>query len=252
MLSVVIPAHNEADKIGRAITSIRDYALNKGWDVEVVVVDDGSTDGTGQAAHDVAAAPLTVRVLRNEPNQGKGFSVRRGMMEATGRLRIFCDADMSTPIDQLDALLPWVDRSFDVVIGSRRLPESVLQPPQRFSRRTLGRIFRRIRSLILLGDIRDTQCGFKLFTAAAAEEVFPMQQVRGPAFDCEILALARARGYRIKEVGVLWRNDPDSRMRPLRDGWGMLLSLLRIRRRIARMQAATAKPVPAGPLERSV
>ncbi len=253
MLSIVIPAHNEAEAIGQALTSIRDYALAKQWPIEVVVVDDGSHDGTSDQAMRTDAGPLTVRVIRNERNRGKAVSVRRGMLEATGDLRLFCDADMSTPIEQLDRLLPWIDRGFEVVIGSRRVAGSELRPPQRMTRRTLGRIFRRFRSFILLHDIRDTQCGFKLFTREATEAAFSLQQVVGPAFDCEILALARARGFRIKEVGVLWQNNPDSRMHPMRDGLGMLLSLLQIRRRVVRMgrQPISAPPQPRQ-MERSI
>jgi len=235
-LSVVIPAHNESAVIAQAIASVRRYAIEHQRPIEVVVVDDGSRDDTSARAAAAGAEPITVRVLRHERNRGKGYTVKRGMLEATGELRVFCDADMSTPIDQLDLLLPAIEEGYEVVIGSRKLPESTLRPPQWLFRRMLGTTFRIIRSFIMLRDIRDTQCGFKLFTAKATQDIFARQTVDGPAFDCEILALAQLLNYRISEIGVLWRNNPDSRIRPLRDGTNMLISLLRIRKRISQLK----------------
>jgi dolichyl-phosphate beta-glucosyltransferase len=198
---------------------------------EIIVVDDGSTDDTAA----VAGLP-DVRVLHNPRNMGKGHSVRRGMLAATGDVRLFCDADLSTPIEELDKLLPWLERGYDIVIASRDLPDSVLDPPQPRYRRVMGDTFRFLRQQILLPRLRDTQCGFKCFSRAAAERLFPLQQSAGFAFDCEILGLARQHGFRIKEQSVLWRNDRDSRVRPVRDSLAMLVDLITIYRRLRRAQ----------------
>lgn len=234
-LSIIIPAHNEAATITSAITSIAQYAGHRRQPVQVIVIDDGSRDDTAAQAQRTSSDFLQLTVVRNDRRRGKGYSVRRGMLGATGDLRLFCDADMSTPIEQLDLLIPWVDRGFDVVIASRKHCDSVVQPPQPLLRRAAGAMFARLRRALLLRDIADTQCGFKLFTRAAATAIFTQQTVTSPAFDCEILALARAMNYRIKEVGVLWRNNPQSHFHPLRDGPVMVIDLLRIRSHVGRV-----------------
>lgn len=231
-ISVIVPAYNERRRLPQSLQAIRAYAERSGRTIEVVVVDDGSTDGTADLAAEHAADPLAVRVLRNDGNRGKGYSVRRGMIEAGGDVLLLSDADLSTPIEELDKLLPWMDAGYEVVIGSRAMAESVLDPPQPFFRRLLGRTFGKVRRAIILPDIWDTQCGFKLFRRDAAHAVFPEQQADGFAFDCEVLGLARKMGYRIREVGVTWRDDRDSKVRPVRDSLAILLSLLRIRRRL--------------------
>ncbi len=234
-LSIVIPAYNEADRIASGLGQARDYARQTGRSVEVIVIDDGSADRTGAFVAGLDLAPLAVRVLRNETNHGKGYAVRQGMLAATGQLVLMSDADFSTPIGEVAKLLEALERGYDVVIGSRDMPDSVLDPPQPLRRRLPAKVFRAVRRLLILRDLRDTQCGFKLFRRQAARDVFTRQRVDNFAFDIEALAIARKLGYRIKEVGVLWRNDPDSRVRPTLDAAKMLLSLLGIKWRLRRV-----------------
>jgi dolichyl-phosphate beta-glucosyltransferase len=240
-LTVVVPAYNEAHRIGRTLAALRAYAIRAGMPTEVVVVDDGSQDETAEAVRCFEAEPLTVRLLVNPVNRGKGYSVRAGMLAASGEVLLMCDADLSTPIDELERLLAWLARGYHVVIGSRDLPDSRLDPPQPRLRRWLARGFRAVRRRLLLPALRDTQCGFKCFRRAVARDVFARQQTAGWLFDCEVLGLADRLGYRVKEVGVVWRNDPDSRVSLLREVLRALPTLLAIRRRVAAAARREAK-----------
>ena len=233
-MSIIIPVFNQSRRLDESLEQIRTYVIQTGTQTDVIVVDDGSTDGTADVARGFAAAPLKVVVLRNETRCGKGYSVKGGMLEASGELLVMCDADLSAPIWEVEKLLLWIGRGYGVVVGSRYMAESVLSPPQGMLRHALGKLFSRLRRCILLHDIRDTQCGLKCFRRDVARQVFPLQTINGFAFDCEVLALARKMGHRIKEVGVVWGNKPDSRVRLLRDGIRMLLSLPVIRWRIGR------------------
>lgn len=235
-LSVVIPAYNEARRIGRALAAVRAYAARGANAIEVIVVDDGSHDETSDIVRGFEPEPLTIRLLGNPANRGKGYSVRQGMLAATGSIVLMCDADLSTPIEELQRLRRWLDRGYDVVIGSRDLPDSRLDPPQPLLRRWLAWIFRAIRRRLLLPTVRDTQCGFKCFRRPAAQAVFARLQADGWLFDCEALGLAERLGYRIKEVGIVWRCDPDSRVNTVREMFRSLPALLRIRRRLATIE----------------
>lgn len=240
LLSIVIPAYNERRRLGRSLERIRDYARRSDTRIEIVVVDDGSTDGTAEVAQafaDEDDAFAGVSVLVNRNNRGKGFSVRRGILHARGDIVLMCDADESAPIEQVDVLRRWLDRGFEVVIGSRDAPDAVLDPPQPILRRWMAWTFRFIRRGVLLGRFSDTQCGFKLFRGDAAREIFARQTIDGWLFDCEVLGLAERLGYRIKELGITWQAHPDSRVRPLRDGLRALRDLLIIRRRLARPES---------------
>jgi dolichyl-phosphate beta-glucosyltransferase len=268
-LSVVIPAYNEAQRIGRTLGEVCHYLARAGVACEIIVVDDGSTDDTAdlvrrfaqatkprnqEATKDTEPRPssvapevqssalrphssvLSTRLLCNGVNRGKGYSVRRGMLAATGDLVLMCDADLSTPIEEIEKLRPWLDRGYDVVIASRDLPEAVLDPPQPLLRRWMAWLFRAIRRRMLLRELRDTQCGFKLFRQPVARDVFARQTVDGWLFDCEVLGLADRLGYRIKEVGVVWRHAPHSRVKPHREALGALRTLVAIRQRLAEKQ----------------
>lgn len=235
-LSVVIPAYNEAARIGRTIDALVEYVLRTGIDCDLVVADDGSDDGTAQAAVHAAEQRIGLVVLRGDVNRGKGHAVRAGMLEARRAARaavLMCDADLSTPFEEIEKLLPWLEQGYDVVIGSRDMPESRLDPPQPMGRRLMAGVFRALRRRLLLPAIRDTQCGFKLFSRKAAREIFLRTTVPGWLFDCEVLGIAERLGYRIKEVGVTWRNHPDSRVNVLRETLRALPTLFAIRRRLA-------------------
>ncbi|MDH3585260.1 MAG: glycosyltransferase family 2 protein [Phycisphaerae bacterium] len=240
-LSVVIPAFNEALRIGRTLSQLAAYAEASGQRIEVLVVDDGSGDDTADIVKDFTAEHVRVRLVRNEGNRGKGYSVRRGMLEAAAPLVLMSDADLSTPMAEWPKLHDCLNSDCEVAIGSRSMPDSVLDPPQRLPRRVLRGMFAAVRRLLLLRDIRDTQCGFKAFKRGAAQVIFTHQQEEGFAFDCEVLGIARRLGYRIAEVGVLWQNDRRSTVRPLRDGARMVLALFRIRRRLGRL-APSSRP----------
>ena len=232
-LTVVVPAYNEAHRLPEALEKLSSWARKTNRKIQLIVVDDGSSDRTREIASNFEAPFLVVRLLENERNRGKGHSVRRGMLAAeTDAPILMTDADLSSPIEEVEKLLPKLAEGFDVVIGSRMMPESVIEPPRRPMRRLMGWGFRLVRRLILLSGIRDTQCGFKLFTAAAARDAFTDMKSEGWAFDSEALALAKKHGHRVCEVGVRWAEDQRSRLHAGRDAPRMLLSLLKIRWRL--------------------
>jgi dolichyl-phosphate beta-glucosyltransferase len=231
-LSIVIPAHNEAQRLLPTLERIRHYAETRDFSVEVMVVSDASVDGTPDLARAFDPGQMTLNVLASTISKGKGRTVRRGMLAARGQVLLMTDADLATPIEDLDKLLVWLDEGYDVVIGSRAMPDSVLCPAQGPLRRMIGLVFRKIRGMLFLSEIRDTQCGFKCFTREVADEVFSRQLLDDAAFDCEILLLAKKGGYRIKEVGVSWGHDSDSRIKLISESFRMLRSLITIKWRL--------------------
>ncbi len=209
-LSVVIPAYNEAQRLPPTLRRVRAFLEQRGRAFEIVVADDGSRDETVAAAR--AAGGPVLRVVTSAVNRGKGHAVRQGMMAARGRLRLMCDADLSTPIEQLEVLEALAQQGYDVVIGSRAIPGAHVEVRQTGFRENAGRLFNLLVRLLALPDVRDTQCGFKLFSAEAAEGVFSVARLDGFAFDVEALFLARLQGRKLAEVPVVWRNDPASRV----------------------------------------
>ncbi|MBI1371701.1 MAG: glycosyltransferase [Phycisphaera sp.] len=234
-VSVVIPCYNETKRLGRTLTGIRDWAATYDGRVQVVVVDDGSADGTADLARGFDAGPLDMAVLVNDRNHGKGYSVKRGMLAADGAVRVMSDADLATPMTELPKMLPWFEQGYDVVIASRGMPDSQVDPPRPPHRQLMYHGFCLIRRMILLPRLKDTQCGFKAFTARAAHDVFEHLITEGFAFDCEALALAERLGYRVKEVGVEWHNGAGSTVNPIRDSPRMVMDLVRIRRRLRKL-----------------
>jgi len=229
-LSIVIPAYNEAARIGPTLTAIAEFSRQTELRCELIVVDDGSTDGTVDVVRAFSPEGLAVRLLESAINSGKGAAVRQGMLAAAGDAVLMSDADMSTPIEEVERLLPWLERGYEVVIASRDLPDSRLDPPQPFVRRFMAWGFRTLRRLVLLPKVRDTQCGFKLFERAAARAIFSRATVDGWLFDCEVLAIAADLGHRIREIGVTWRNHPHSKVNAWRELVTSVPVLLSIRR----------------------
>lgn len=224
-LSVVIPAFNEEARLPATLATILPYLRGRGESFEVVVVDDGSRDRTAEVAE---AAGAEVRLLRNPGNRGKGYSVRNGMLEARGAWRLMSDADLSTPIEELDRLKAALREGDGVAIASRAMSGSNLEKRQSFARESSGRFFNLIVRWLHLPGIKDTQCGFKLFSAAAAEAAFRESRLDGFAFDVEALVLARRAGFGIREVPVTWRNDEQSRVSFVR-GLAAFVDLFRLR-----------------------
>jgi len=231
-LSVVIPAYNEAARIGSTLSELQSYLRGTPWDWEVRVVDDGSADGTcaiveGQAAQDGRI------VLQREPHRGKGGAVRAGLLAARCDYRFICDADLSMPVAELPRFLPPQLTGFDVAIGSReghgarRIGEPLL-------RHLAGRAFNYTVQQLSVKGINDTQCGFKMFTARAAQAIFPLVTIEGWAFDVEVLVIAREQGRRIVEVPIEWHYRRESQLNLMRDGLAMLRDLLRIRSKARR------------------
>lgn len=230
-LSVVIPAYNEETRLPDTIRTVEAFLASWGKTWELIVVDDGSKDGTIAAAKAAITQPYS-RVMPSPQNQGKGAAVRMGMMAAKGEYRLFSDADLSTPITELDKLMEQMQREgASVAIGSRALKESKLEVRQPIYREAMGRFFNVIVQTVALGGIRDTQCGFKLFSAKAAEDIFPRQQFMGFSFDVELLVLARKYGHKIAEVPVRWIDSPASRVSPIKDSAKMFVDVVRIRMR---------------------
>jgi len=223
-ISFIIPAYNEAARIGATLRDVVEYFSAQDYAWEIIVVDDGSTDETA-----AVAAGEGIRVIHLERNEGKGAAVRRGMLESQGDVRIFSDADGSTPVREVAPLLTLIESGADVVIGSRALAQSDVQVHQAWPREQMGKIFNVILKCFALTPYKDTQCGFKGFTAQAAETVFSRQQIAHFSFDVELLYIARLDGLKIEEMPVTWRNAPQSTLHPITDSAKMVLDLLRIR-----------------------
>ncbi len=230
-LSVIIPVYNEQSKIDADLEAALAYFRSQRYDFELIVVDDGSSDGTPArlAEWEKRAAPA-LRVIAYQPNHGKGHAVRTGMLAARGDIRMFIDAGLCVPFSETARGLEAIQNGCDVAIGSRRLAASRVVRAQPAYRRWGSRLFgAAARRLMGLGGIQDTQCGFKFFTSRAAMEVFGRARVDGFMFDAETLVQARRLGLKICEFPVEWRADPDSRYRPVTGSLRNLLDLLRIR-----------------------
>ncbi len=226
MVSLVIPAYNEEKRLAGTLGRMASYIEHSSFPFEIVVVDDGSTDGTAQLVERFAAKHPWVRLLRHKVNRGKGYAVRTGIFSARGDYIIFTDADLSTPIETADEFLVHLTNGSDVVVGNRRMHESRLEARQPWIREFLGRIFTRITRFLLRSSITDQTCGFKGFKRPAALEVFHRQSVFDWAFDAEILHIAAKRGLRVRQVPVRWHDESGSKVRVLSACVSSFLSLL--------------------------
>jgi dolichyl-phosphate beta-glucosyltransferase len=235
-LSVVIPVYNEERRVGATLREGLAFLRKRRIAAEVLVVDDGSTDGTLRAVAPFRAQAgrgISLRVLSHEVNRGKGAAVKTGMMAARGLHVLYMDADNSTPLSEYAKIGPTL-KDFEVVVGSRAVDRSQVEVHQPFYREAMGRIFNLIVQVLAVPGIRDTQCGFKAFRGDCAKKIFERQTIERFGFDPEILFIARRLGYRLAEVQVRWINSPDSRVRVVRDSTRMLLELLTIRRNAGR------------------
>jgi glycosyltransferase involved in cell wall biosynthesis len=225
-LSVIIPAYNEEHRLPRTLEQVFNFLAGQSFASEVLVVENGSSDRTLALAQEFARRFGNLRVL-SETERGKGRAVRRGMLEARGRYRFICDADLSMPIEELTKFLPPAAADFDIAIGSREAAGAVRynEPPYRhWGGRGINAIIR----LLILPGLQDTQCGFKCFTAEAAEALFSLQTLPGWSFDIEVLYLARRLGYRIREVPIHWYFDPETKLSAVRDALHMIRDIFTI------------------------
>jgi glycosyltransferase involved in cell wall biosynthesis len=227
--SIVIPAYNESARIPATLKSVVACVRERGWDAEVIVINDGSRDNTAELVRAFAAHAPEVRMIENPGNRGKGFSVRSGLTQALGEVVMFTDADLSAPMEEAERLFDAIAAGADIAIGSRWLEKGRQTHRQPLYRQFLGRCFNAVVRGVMGLRFADTQCGFKAFTRAAAQTIFQLQTIERWGFDPEILFIALKRGYRIVEVPVSWAHDERSRMSYLKDGLKMLEEIAIVR-----------------------
>ncbi len=228
-LSVIIPAYNEEKRIGETLKSIDEYLGRQDYEYEIIVVNDGSKDNTAQLVRKMEPEIRDLRFIDNKDNHGKGYVVRQGMLEAKGELRLFTDADNATSIDHLDKFIPYLNQGYNIVIGSIAVEgHKVASGSEPLWRRIAGKLGNFFIQIMAVPGIHDTQRGFKLFTAKAVQDIFPKLTINRWGFDIEVLALARKFSYKIKELPVDWKNNPDSKV-GLRSYFQVLLETVKIR-----------------------
>ena len=228
-LSIMIPAYNEAARIERTLERVLLCVEKQGWDAEVLVVDDGSTDTTVQIVQEWMGRYPRLHLIKNDGNRGKGYSVRNGLLQAAGEVVMFTDADLSAPMEEAELLLAAIADGADVAIGSRWMDKTRQTIHQPLYRRFFGRCFNWVTRTVMGLPFKDTQCGFKAFKRPAAQVIFRLQRIERWGFDPEILFIARKLGYEIREVPVTWGHDERSRMSYLKDGMKMLEEMAVIR-----------------------
>ena len=232
-LSVVIPAYNEEERLKKHVPDIVAHLAGKSF--EVIVVNDGSQDGTARVTQELAKTYPMVRLVDLQPNRGKGGAVKAGMLTARGRYVLFTDADQSTPITEVDKLLTKIEREgYDMAIGSRAVPGAEVEQPQAWYRALAGKLFGLATRTLAIRGIQDTQCGFKLMTHQVAQRIFPQVTSPSAIFDIEMLVVATREGYRIAELPVKWVHNPDTRipynLRRALSIWGELFRICRAQR----------------------
>ncbi len=228
MLSVVIPTYNEEKVISNTLMEIQKHFERKRIPYEIIVVDDGSGDSTVRIVEALIKENKKLMLLRNISRCGKGAAVRKGLLNASGKYIMFCDADLSIPIEETSKFLEWAAAGYDIVIGSRRLPESEIQRFQPYTR-TLARFLFQYLVKIVVRGFNDTQCGFKCFTKKAARDIFNKQKINGYAFDVEVLYIAKRLNYKIKEVPIKWVYSSFSKINVFSDSLKMVKDILKIR-----------------------
>ena len=226
-LSIIIPAHNEENRLPRTLEEIFSFLEKQNYPSQVIVVENGSSDKTLEIANDFAKKYPSLTVIHEE-RSGKGSAIRRGVIAAQGEYRFICDADLSMPIDDLPKFLPPAVEHFDIAIGSREAPGSIRYNEPSY-RHIGGRAINLVIRALILPGLNDTQCGFKCFRAETTIELFQKQTLTGWSFDIELLYLARRKKLRIREIPIRWRFDPDSKVSALRDALRMIGDIFRIR-----------------------
>ena len=231
MYSIVIPAYNESQRLGPTLDKILAFVAAQQWETEILVVNDGSKDNTAEIVNAYSKNYPNVRLVQNPGNRGKGFSVKNGMLHASGDILLMTDADLSSPIEESTKLFQTIESgSCDVAIGSRWIDPSLQTVRQPWFRQIGGRgLNLLIRAILGLG-FKDTQCGFKAFSSRAAKALFPLQQVDRWGFDPELLFLAKRLGFVTEEVGVHWANDERTKLNPFRDAFRILQDTVQVRR----------------------
>lgn len=230
-LSIVIPAYKEEDRIHKILEAVKKYDDSHKFITETIVVIDGSPDRTDVAAKKYAKEIENLRIINRAENRGKGYTVKEGMKAALGKYILFTDADNSTPIEQVDKLLKYAE-DYEVVIGSRYCRGGKLAHPQPLTRIVGSRVLNFIIHLFAVKNIKDTQCGFKLFQENAAKELCKRQTFDRFSFDIELLAIAKYLKYKVKEVGITWYDDPHSTVSPIKDGIRMIRDAWQVRKNI--------------------
>lgn len=226
LISIIIPAYNEESRITKTLDTITEYLNHNHINAEIIVVDDGSSDATAQVANQ---PDNNIKVIKQPKNMGKGAAVRRGMIESCGDIRIFTDADLSTPIHEIDKVISRMNDGIEVFVGSRAIDASLIKKHQPKYRELMGKTFNLIVRMFVLKGIKDTQCGFKAFTKSAANTIFNQAKIDGFGFDVEILFLARKFGFQISEVPVEWHNDDRTTVSPIIDSMKMFIEILKVR-----------------------
>jgi dolichyl-phosphate beta-glucosyltransferase len=227
--SIVVPAYNERARIGETLEQVLEHVRAQKWSAEIVVVNDGSRDDTASFVRQFAAGHPEVRLIENPGNQGKGYAVRNGVLNARGQVILFTDADLSSPITEAAKLFAALEKGADVAMGSRWLDPTLQFQRQSLRRQIMSRAFNVFTRAMLWFPYHDTQCGFKAFTRRAAQTIFPLLRINRWGFDAEIIYLAHRMKLQVAEVGVKWGHDEGSKLHPWRDGFYMGLDTLKIR-----------------------
>lgn len=227
--SIVIPAYNESERLQSSLEKVVAFLEKQGWTAEVLVVNDGSRDNTAEIVRQYAARHPFIRLIENPGNRGKGYSVRNGMLQATGDVILFTDADLSAPITESPKLFEQIEKGADVAFGSRWLIANMQTERQSLLRQVAGRMYNLIMRVVLGLRYKDTQCGFKAFNRKAVETIFTRQHIERWGFDVELLFLARKFDLKIVEVPVAWAHDDRSKINPITDGIKMFGEMLSIR-----------------------
>lgn len=230
-LSIIIPAYNEEKRIHKILEAIIKYETDSKRNVETIVVLDGTPDNTLGAAKKYEGKVKNLMIVDRKENKGKGYTVKEGMEKASGKYMLFCDADNSTPVEQVEKLLKYAE-DYEVVIGSRYIEGSKLAVSQSFFRKMGGRVINLFIRMLAIPGVKDTQCGFKLFQNKAGKEIFKQVTFDRWSFDIEVLAIARKKKFKIKQVGITWYDDPHSTVNPIKDGLKMIRDSWQVRKNL--------------------